>query len=643
LAAVTSRRRFLATAVGAVFALGAVPQVLAEEDIPDLAQVLVPVPRPNTAPVVVPAVDGRSVLQRAESALDAGRYQEALSILDAGPLPAEAGDLVTVRRAELAVNLGDFERARAELARPELVNTANRILMNRSAAVADKVESFGLAGELWAKAAQQPAWTAERATAMRNGALAFSKAGLPDRAADMLAMLADAGIRVPRLGQELASLSELGHHHAGLVALARGDSRAAAASFRAYLTGSPGGQYAAAAQRRLAALERPVGPGDGWSATRDLDTAAGYAAWVRANPNSPRVPDARFFQGLAHYRAGALHDAFEVWLPWTGPEVGSEVRARGLYWTAKVYEALGEPGNAAQQLQAAAGLKPTNYYTVRSADRLAGVTGWPEGGMAVPPAPTSAEEAEVDRWLANWAGAARESSAGDAAALRRAGLFASVGLEQTAGSELDRLIANTDNPRVVYEAGKLAFANRLWPSSARAGVRLGGMSPAKSSVDAPLGVRRLSYPGAYPEQVAQETARANVGPLLLLSLMRQESFFDRFALSVADARGLTQVIPSTGAELAKALGVPNFVPEQLHDPNLAVLFGVRYLSGQLKYFDGDVFRAVAAYNAGGGAAGRWARGTADPDIFVEAIEYGETREYVKSIYQYHSVYRGLVR
>jgi soluble lytic murein transglycosylase len=236
----------------------------------------------------------------------------------------------------------------------------------------------------------------------------------------------------------------------------------------------------------------------------------------------------------------------------------------------------------------------------------------------------------------------RQSSDGDGSALRRATLFASVGLEQTASSELDRLVGQTDNPRVVLAAGKLAYGSRLWSSSARAGVRLGGMAPERSSVDAPPGVRRLSYPAAYPEQVAGETARANVGPLLLLSLMRQESFFDRFAVSVADARGLTQVIPSTGAELAKAFGRAEFSPDELFDPNLAVAFGARYLSVQIKAFDGDVFRAVAAYNAGGGAAARWARGTPDPDIFVESIPYAETRAYVKSIYQYHAAYRGLV-
>ena len=57
---------------------------------------------------------------------------------------------------------------------------------------------------------------------------------------------------------------------------------------------------------------------------------------------------------------------------------------------------------------------------------------------------------------------------------------------------------------------------------------------------------------------------------------------------------------------------------------------------------GDVFRAVAAYNAGPEAVANWAPGSDDADIFVEAIDFRETREYVKLIYEYQSIYRGVL-
>jgi soluble lytic murein transglycosylase-like protein/TolA-binding protein len=586
------------------------------------------------------ADNAADVLSRAEQALDAGNYRDALNALDEGPVPTGVADLVALRRAEAAVSLGDADRAAAELSRPELGNTVNRVLTTRAAAVAERIGSYGMAGELWAKAAKMPSWSAERANALRSAALDFTQAGLPDRTADALAAMVDAGVRSPRLASELSPAADLGAHHAALVALVRGDSAGAARGFRRYLADSPNGDYAPAAQRRLAALDRPF-VSDGWSAARDTDTAAAYAAWVRDHVGSARVPEARFFQGLALYRDADYAGALDVWSAWAGPDSASDVQARALYWMAKAYEQLGAGDAARQRLRAAAGLKPSNYYTVRAADRLNGIVGWPDGGTALPAAPTPNDDAEVQRWLASWAGPPRPPAAADQTALGRADLFATLGLEQTATAELNRLAQSSEDPRVVYAAGKLAYARGLWTSAARAGARLGAMSPARGSVDAPAGVRRLSYPSAYPDRVAAETSRSSVGPLLLLSLMRQESFFDRFALSVADARGLTQVIPSTGAQLAKAFERAEFKPDDLYDANLAVAFGARYLHDQLKGFDGDVFRAVAAYNAGGGAAARWARGTADPDIFVESIEYAETREYVKSIYQYHAAYRGL--
>jgi soluble lytic murein transglycosylase len=278
---------------------------------------------------------------------------------------------------------------------------------------------------------------------------------------------------------------------------------------------------------------------------------------------------------------------------------------------------------------------------VRAADRLNGAVGWPEGGTALPAAdPTAAEEAQLQRWLSEWAPATGPSDA-ESASLRRAGLFASVGLERTAGGELDALVEASSNPRTILAAGKTALAQRLWHSAARAGVKLGRLGPAGTGAESPRAVRRLAYPPAYSELVAGEAARRGIGPLLLLSLMRQESLFDRFARSMADARGLTQVMPSTGAGIALARGQASFSADDLYDPSLSVTFGASYVADQIKYADGNVFRAVAAYNAGGGAAARWAPGSSDPDVFVEAIAYAETREYVKSIYQYHATYRTL--
>ena len=155
-------------------------------------------------------------------------------------------------------------------------------------------------------------------------------------------------------------------------------------------------------------------------------------------------------------------------------------------------------------------------------------------------------------------------------------------------------------------------------------------------------MRLLSYPMAYRDEVQSAAKRGDLGPILLLSLMRQESLFDHFAHSAAEARGLTQVIPVTGARVASQLGLATFQPEELFDPTRSIAFGSYYLADRIKLFNGDVFRAVAAYNAGPEAVATWAPGSDDPDIFVEAIDFRETRGYVKSIYEYQSIYRGVL-
>src|SRR5690349_4814861 len=75
----------------------------------------------------LPPATARETLARAEASLDAGRYQEALDALDAGPIPPEAVDLVATRRAELALDVGNVGRARAELAAPALQAATNRM------------------------------------------------------------------------------------------------------------------------------------------------------------------------------------------------------------------------------------------------------------------------------------------------------------------------------------------------------------------------------------------------------------------------------------------------------------------------------------------------------------------------------------
>jgi soluble lytic murein transglycosylase len=210
-----------------------------------------------------------------------------------------------------------------------------------------------------------------------------------------------------------------------------------------------------------------------------------------------------------------------------------------------------------------------------------------------------------------------------------------------AAAELDALIADADNPAFLVQLADTLTTRSLWSSAARAANRAAGLLPAKTLAGAPLAVRRLAFPAAYSDLVCAQSAKYGVDPLLLLSLIRQESIYDPLAISVSDARGLTQVIPATGRGIAANLNRQGFAPADLFRPAVSVEFGAAYLAENLKRFGGDAFKAAAAYNAGPGPVPRWA--TSDPDLFVERIDYSQTRNYVRGVYTHHSMYRSLER
>jgi soluble lytic murein transglycosylase len=120
--------------------------------------------------------------------------------------------------------------------------------------------------------------------------------------------------------------------------------------------------------------------------------------------------------------------------------------------------------------------------------------------------------------------------------------------------------------------------------------------------------------------------------MLILGLIRQESAFDGKARSRSNARGLMQILPSTGRTLARTERIRNYNAAKLFDPEINILLGTRHLTSLLKRY-GSTELALAAYNAGSSRVDRWVSlfGKEDPAQFVEQIPFGETRNYVKQV------------
>jgi len=136
---------------------------------------------------------------------------------------------------------------------------------------------------------------------------------------------------------------------------------------------------------------------------------------------------------------------------------------------------------------------------------------------------------------------------------------------------------------------------------------------------------------------------------LLFAITRQESAFDRDAVSRAGARGLMQLMPATAGDIANKLQLPFSAERLTADGTYNVLLGRAYLETLIDDFGGSYALAIAGYNAGPGRVRQWLRDYGDPrggkiDMvdWIENIPISETRNYVQRVLENLQIYRGQV-
>jgi len=140
---------------------------------------------------------------------------------------------------------------------------------------------------------------------------------------------------------------------------------------------------------------------------------------------------------------------------------------------------------------------------------------------------------------------------------------------------------------------------------------------------------RMIFPIVYYELIKKYAAENQLDPILVISLIKQESAFDHDATSWVGASGLMQLMPFTAVET-----MPEITTAELIQPEKNIKVGTRYLKKVLTQFNGNIVLALAGYNAGPNAAARWLRDTPPKrgiQEFIESIPYRETRDYVSSI------------
>lgn len=145
--------------------------------------------------------------------------------------------------------------------------------------------------------------------------------------------------------------------------------------------------------------------------------------------------------------------------------------------------------------------------------------------------------------------------------------------------------------------------------------------------------RQLLYPIHYQSALVAQGRLRGVDPDLLAAVIREESRFDRNALSPAAARGLTQLTLPTALRVAAQIDVGKISPEDLYRPEVSVALGAAYLGTLLKELQGSDFLAVAAYNAGEPQARLWRSYAYSPEMeeLFSKIGFRETRSYLRRV------------
>jgi len=161
----------------------------------------------------------------------------------------------------------------------------------------------------------------------------------------------------------------------------------------------------------------------------------------------------------------------------------------------------------------------------------------------------------------------------------------------------------------------------------------------------PLELWEGLYPLYYEDAIRERALEYKIDPLLVLAMIREESRFNSWDESVAGARGLMQIIFSTGEWIAQKINLEEFNDEMLFDPEINIDLGCWYINYLEERFSNDSILVISGYNAGPGTTSKWLKqyDRSDLDNFVENVPYSETREHIKKVIKSYHMYKRLTQ
>lgn len=301
--------------------------------------------------------------------------------------------------------------------------------------------------------------------------------------------------------------------------------------------------------------------------------------------------------------------------------------AGALYWLGRLREEEGRPLEAQSHFRTVTDVFPHYYYGVLAGKRLA--------GHDVAPPLEIADRLPKPRQLASVPTSETRTF------LDVGGLLASLGFDDDAALELHRVdYGKADSHLAGVELARLHTSREEHFRALRAMKRyaFGYLRMPFEALD--MEAWRYLFPIGWEEHLRARSERHRLDPYLVAALIRQESEFHPGARSHAGALGLMQIMPATGRQLFRRLGISGFSSRKLTVPDISLRLGTFHLKEVLAQFDGELEKALAGYNAGERRIPGWMQlgPFEDSAEFVETIPFSETRGYVQSVVRNRALY-----
>jgi soluble lytic murein transglycosylase len=357
-------------------------------------------------------------------------------------------------------------------------------------------------------------------------------------------------------------------------------------------------------------------------------------------PSHAKAPSSLWQAAWLYYRQRDHSTAERLWRHFEQQFSGHALLPGVLYWQARTAQQQDNHAAAATLYQRLLTDYPFHYYAQLAQERLQ------EASAPLPDAVMPPQGAWESLRLGHFPSSVAGQMSPQQFHLIRARELQQLQMHREAGREISALTPLLpDNHATRYFLATLYVDNQRYLDAFRhLNSILNELSAAKVR-ELPRSFWTLLYPVPFWHDVTTQAEVNNLDPYLVLSIMRQESAFDRFAVSSAEARGLMQLLPATARRVAQQLRMPRFSAQMLFDTQPNIVLGTRYFATQLQRYQGNRILALAAYNAGPQRVDRWRQRWPHlpMDEFVEQIPFAETRFYVKLILRNLMIYERLYK